>query len=135
MVVSTIALAMTIGVYTLVAGIVKLDDAGVYLIKEGTGAQQKIGESIVKFAPILMKTLSAAGTVAMFLVGGGILVHGIPMAHHLLENLTVTLENLPAIRLIAPTLFNGIAGIIAGGIVFLGIFSASKVKARVSRTE
>ncbi|MGQ0512259.1 MAG: DUF808 domain-containing protein, partial [Betaproteobacteria bacterium] len=75
-VLSGISLVMTVGVYGLVAGIVKLDDAGLHL-SGGTGAGRALGLAILAVAPWLMKGLSVAGTAAMFLVGGGILVHGI----------------------------------------------------------
>src|SRR6185503_1483925 len=84
-VLSGIAILMTIGVYGLVAGIVKLDDAGLYLSKRA-GAARAFGDFILALAPWLMKGLSVAGTAAMFLVGGGILVHGIPPLHRLLES-------------------------------------------------
>ncbi len=91
LVVSGIALVMTIGVYGLVAGIVKLDDAGLHLIQEKAsgawaGFKRALGRGILRVAPYLMKTLSIVGTAAMFLVGGGILVHGIPMAYDLIHH-------------------------------------------------
>jgi uncharacterized protein len=76
-----IALLMTVGVYGLVAGIVKLDDLGLYLTRRG-GALAPLGRGILRAAPWLMKGLSVAGTAAMFLVGGGIIVHGVPALHH-----------------------------------------------------
>src|SRR5512139_2242938 len=87
-VVAGIALLMTIGVYAVVAGIVKLDDAGLYLVKIGAanlwGAWWRtFGKGLLRLAPYLMKTLSIVGTAAMFLVGGGILTHGLPGAHSL----------------------------------------------------
>ena len=85
-----IALLMTVGVYGLVAAIVKLDDGGLYLSRQAGGGawgrfQRGLGAGILKTAPWLMKGLSIAGTAAMFLVGGGILTHGIPMLHHAIE--------------------------------------------------
>jgi len=86
----SIAVIMTVGVYGLVAGIVKLDDGGMYLTRL-TGdslfkrAKRALGRGILLGAPVLMKTLSVAGTVAMFLVGGGILTHSIPWLHHAIE--------------------------------------------------
>jgi hypothetical protein len=77
---------MTVGVYGLVAGIVKLDDAGIYLSRKSSGFAQAAGAAILRVAPWLMKGLSVAGTAAMFLVGGGILVHGIPLLHHWVED-------------------------------------------------
>ena len=93
-VLSGIAVLMTVGVYGLVAGIVKLDDAGLWLIKQANQAQRKLGAVLLLGAPWLMKALSIAGTAAMFLVGGGILVHGIGPLHHLLEGVHVMLALL-----------------------------------------
>jgi len=85
-----ISLLMTIGVYGLVAGIVKLDDAGLYLNRQRAGWQRALGGAILKAAPLLMKTLSVVGTAAMFLVGGGILLHGIPPLGHAVEQAVQT---------------------------------------------
>ena len=98
-VLTLISVIMTIGVYGLVAGIVKLDDGGVYLVEQkGAHAwarfKQQLGRLILWFAPYLMKTLSVAGTVAMFLVGGGILTHNVPALHHFIAGLTPKTEPL-----------------------------------------
>ncbi|MFN4117120.1 MAG: DUF808 domain-containing protein [Inhella sp.] len=82
LVLSTIAIAMTIGVYGLVAAIVKLDDAGLYLSR---GPAPALGRALLALAPRLMKLLAVVGTAAMFLVGGGILVHSWPWLHHLVQ--------------------------------------------------
>ncbi|MFN7137513.1 MAG: DUF808 family protein, partial [Thermomonas sp.] len=83
-----VALAMTVGVYGLVGAIVKLDDVGLHLARPGGGrARVALGRGILAFAPRLLKALSVAGTAAMFLVGGGILVHGIGPLHHALQGL------------------------------------------------
>src|SRR5690606_25385595 len=84
-VLAIIAVAMTIGVYGLVAGIVKLDDAGLWLNRRASAAAKSFGCVLLLTAPKLMKFLSIAGTAAMFLVGGGILVHGWPAWHHLID--------------------------------------------------
>jgi uncharacterized protein len=115
-VLSGIALVMTIGVYGLVAGIVKLDDAGLYLSKRA-GAARALGDIILAVAPWLMKGLSVAGTAAMFLVGGGILVHGIPPLHHLFESAGQ----------LASLALDGIAGIVAGAIVLAGVTLAQRL--------
>lgn len=82
-VLTVIAVLMTVGVYGLVAGIVKLDDLGLYLIRPGKGrVSRAFGRGLLALAPRMMQFLSVAGTVAMFLVGGGILVHGIAPLHH-----------------------------------------------------
>lgn len=85
LVLATIAIGMTIGVYGLVAGIVKIDDAGLFLSRTKTGAIRALGRLLLRVAPILMKTIGIAGTVAMFLVGGGIFVHNIGSVHHLVK--------------------------------------------------
>jgi hypothetical protein len=115
-----IALLMTAGVYGLVAGIVKLDDGGFALMRSGSKALQALGRGVLTATPWLMKALSVAGTVAMFLVGGGILTHGLPALHHLIDGLlhgfdgaTVTLGML---------LFDLVAGF-AAGLVVLGLVS------------
>lgn len=80
-----IAIIMTVGVYGLVAGIVKLDDAGLWLSQRASAAQRALGRGLLAMAPWLMKALSVLGTAAMFLVGGQILVHGVPALHHAVE--------------------------------------------------
>jgi len=93
-VLSGIALIMTIGVYGIVAGIVKIDDAGLYLSRlqgEGASGLRALGRGLLVGAPWLMKTLSVVGTAAMFLVGGGILLHGLPWLHHVVEAISVPL--------------------------------------------
>jgi len=107
-----IAIVMTVGVYGIVAGIVKIDDAGLYLSRrpaQGTWgrASQWLGRGLLLSAPWLMKTLSVVGTAAMFLVGGGILVHGLPFLHHALEAITV------------PLLPDLVVGVVAGALVLL----------------
>jgi len=126
-----IAVVMTVGVYGLVGGIVKLDDAGLYLSRatgEGGWARFKrsLGAGILKAAPWLMKGLSVAGTAAMFLVGGGILTHGIPAVHHFIENLAKQLGGF--FGAIAPTLLDGIFGIIAGAVVLAVVSLVAKMR-------
>ncbi len=113
-----IALVMTVGVYGLVAGIVKLDDLGLHLSRAASGAARAVGGGILAAAPWLMKALSIAGTAAMFLVGGGILTHGIPPLHHWIEGVASSAG--PALGAVLPTLLDGVAGVIAGGIVLAG---------------
>ncbi|WP_437877513.1 DUF808 domain-containing protein [Sorangium sp. So ce513] len=120
-VLSGIAVLMTVGVYGLVAGIVKLDDAGLHLSRQGSAAQQSLGRGILRAAPWLMKGLSIAGTAAMFLVGGGILTHGVPVLHHAIEDMTAGAG--PVLGAIVPPLANAVVGIVAGAIV-LGVVTA-----------
>jgi hypothetical protein len=118
-----IAVIMTVGVYGLVAAIVKLDDGGLYLAQaQGqslpSALKRKLGFGILKFAPYMMKTLSVVGTAAMFLVGGAILTHGIPVVHHLIEQSASTLSN-GFMQWLAPTLLNGLFGVAAGAAALL----------------
>lgn len=133
-----IAVLMTVGVYGLVAGIVKLDDAGLLLSgRAGDRAiarvQRAVGAGIVRSAPYLMKGLSVAGTAAMFLVGGGILTHGVPVVHHAIENWGESAGDIPAIGAVfgalAPMLLNAAAGIAAGAIVYAVLAVIGRVRA------
>ena len=136
MVLSAIAVIMTIGVYGLVAGIVKLDDAGLYLsTTAGPGVtgrlQRRVGEGLLAAAPLLMKFLSVAGTVAMFMVGGGILTHGMPFLHDAIHHAVAALSSLPAIggalQTVAGSLLDALAGVVVGGIVLVGVQVAPRV--------
>lgn len=119
-VLSAIAIVMTVGVYGLVAGIVKLDDAGLYLSqREGgsaaRGMQRSLGRGILLAAPWLMKGLSVAGTIAMFLVGGGIITHGVAPLHHFIEQLAARAGGWLAA--ITPLLMDAMVGLITGALV------------------
>lgn len=121
-----IAIIMTVGVYGLVGGIVKLDDLGVRLTREGSsGFSQAIGRGILWFAPRFMKFLSIAGTAAMFLVGGGILVHGIPALHHWIEHAA----SFPPAWLWS-NLFNAAVGIVAGAIIVAVVEGVKKLRGK-----
>ncbi|EHR7860086.1 DUF808 domain-containing protein [Vibrio parahaemolyticus] len=119
LVVSLIAVIMTIGVYGLVAGIVKLDDLGFYLEirSKGKGWMAKVGSALVAFAPKLMKLLTIVGTAAMFLVGGGIVVHNVPAIHHFVEPIIMNFSGHSVATAILPILLNGMIGFVAGLIV------------------
>ncbi|WP_437880062.1 DUF808 domain-containing protein [Pseudomonas sp. LRF_L74] len=117
-----IAVAMTIGVYGLVAGIVKLDDAGLYLNKRTSALARALGNGLLWLAPWLMKVLSVVGTAAMFMVGGGILTHGFAPLHHLVEALTLKSAQIAEpLAWFAPTLLNALFGIVAGAVVLAGV--------------
>ncbi|HER35740.1 MAG TPA: DUF808 domain-containing protein [Halothiobacillaceae bacterium] len=123
-VVSLIALVATVGVYGLVAAIVRFDDWGLALLKiQGRGAwnvvKRWLGQGILATAPRLMRGLSIVGMVAMFLVGGGILVHGLPFLHHPVESLIHGLGALS--QWLVPMLINGVVGLVAGAIVLAGV--------------
>ena len=125
LVLSIIAIGITVGVYGLVAGIVKMDDLGLYLMKQTSNAKQKIGGFLLSAAPKLMKFLSIAGTLAMFLVGGGILVHGIDFLHHEVEDLA----HLTGIfESITTMLLNALVGLVVGVIVVAIITMIGKVR-------
>lgn len=113
-VLSGIAIVMTIGVYGLVAGIVKLDDLGLWLTQKPGQAARSIGGAILRAAPYMMKSLSVIGTAAMFMVGGGILTHGVPVVHHWIETVS---QSTGGLAWLMPTLLNAVAGIIAGAVV------------------
>ncbi|ATM74733.1 MULTISPECIES: DUF808 domain-containing protein [Serratia] len=129
-----IAIVMTVGVYGIVAGIVKLDDLGFYLARKRSALAQSLGRGIVSAAPYLMKTLSVVGTLAMFMVGGGILTHGLPPVHHLFTDWASYSMVVPGVGAIlgglTPTLLNAVFGLIAGGVVMLVVSGISSVRAR-----
>ena len=128
-----IAVIMTMGVYGLVAGIVKLDDLGVWLRGKGSRAAQAIGAGILRAAPGLMKALSVAGTAAMFLVGGGILVHGIPVLHHAVEGAGAAAAAWPAgavWHVLVPNLLNAVAGVLAGALVLAAVALLQRLRGK-----
>ena len=130
-----IALIITVGVYGLVAGIVKLDDLGLHLMRDHVQGQsmtfkQRFGRGLLILAPKFMKLLSIVGTAAMFMVGGGILTHGIPVVHHAIEHAAEVVAAWPAgaiIAMLTPTLLNAILGILAGGVVVLIVTLGKKM--------
>ncbi|TON03869.1 DUF808 domain-containing protein [Vibrio parahaemolyticus] len=132
LVVSLIAVIMTIGVYGLVAGIVKLDDLGFYLEirSKGKGWMAKVGSALVAFAPKLMKLLTIVGTAAMFLVGGGIVVHNVPAIHHFVEPIIMNFSGHSVATAILPILLNGIIGFVAGLIVVAVWTVAEKLRGK-----
>ncbi|MEB7887865.1 DUF808 domain-containing protein [Hafnia alvei] len=130
-VLSGIAIVMTLGVYGIVAGIVKLDDLGLWMSKKSSTLVKKLGGWIVDAAPYLMKILSVVGTAAMFMVGGGIIVHGLPWVHHYFEHLAESGADLPTVGTViaglGPTLLNLVFGVIAGAIVLLVVSGVGKL--------
>ncbi|MCO7056196.1 DUF808 domain-containing protein [Pseudomonas juntendi] len=125
-VLSGIAVVMTLGVYGVVGGIVKLDDLGLWMTKRASSVAQAVGNGILRAAPYMMKGLSVVGTAAMFLVGGGILVHGIAPLHHAVEAFS---EGRGGGLTVA--LLNGVAGVIAGAVVLAVVTVAEKLWRRV----
>ena len=120
-----IALLMTVGVYGLVAAIVKMDDAGLYLSQRGGAAVRALGRVLLSAAPKLMKLLGVVGTVAMFMVGGGILTHGLPFAHDLIHHAAEAAG--PLLGAIVPSLLDVVTGVIAGAVALVGVGIAGKI--------
>lgn len=136
---SAIALLMTIGVYGLVAGIVKLDDLGLYLNKkEGKGVFTRFGRwfggGLVNAAPYLMKGLTVVGTIAMFMVGGGILTHGLHVVSEQFAHIAILVGELavvgPTFAYITPSLLNTLFGVIAGALALAFISGIQKVRGK-----
>ncbi len=116
-VLSGIGLIMTIGVYGFVGAIVKMDDLGLYLLQKGSGVAKAIGKGLLLTAPKLMKALTVIGTAAMFLVGGGILTHGLPPVHHAIEAMA---EMASPLGWLVSMLLDAVVGMI-GGAITLGV--------------
>ena len=122
------AMLMTVGVYGLVAGIVKLDDLGLYLSRRASALSKGVGSLLVRAAPWLMRFLAVAGTAAMFLVGGSILGHGIAPVHHLIEVLTRNLGS--PLAAIGAAMLDGLVGVVAGALVLGAVTLASRLRGR-----
>ncbi|MFN7294293.1 MAG: DUF808 family protein, partial [Lysobacteraceae bacterium] len=120
-----ISVLMTVGVYGLVAGIVKIDDAGLWLQARASAAARAVGRFLLRFAPWLMKALSVLGTAAMFLVGGHIFVANIAPLHHAVQDLVAPLGGLAAH---AATLVEALAGMLAGALVLLAVEGVRRVR-------
>lgn len=137
MVLSLIAIVMTVGVYGFVAMIVKIDDLGLYLTEQASSFKQSIGRGLLAFAPKLMKTLTIVGTLAMFLVGGGIIAHTIPWFHHLTEDSVDHIQHIPnvgnIIGAVTPTLINLVIGFVAGLVVLLVVAMIQKIWPKSSK--
>jgi len=112
-----ISLIMTVGVYGFVAGIVKLDDAGLNLSRRASSAARAVGRALLWFAPWLMKTLSVVGTAAMFLVGGGIVTHNTPALHHYIEGLAAPGFGGTVVALLADLVVGLVIGIVVLAVV------------------
>lgn len=130
LVLSGIALLMTVGVYGLVAAIVKIDDAGLYLSRQSAAFKQKLGRFILFIAPWFMKTLSVVGTAAMFLVGGGIIRHGFHGLSVWIHGITSNIDGL--LGSLVALLLDGLVGLIAGVVVLAVVLSLTKVKNTLS---
>jgi predicted DNA repair protein MutK len=133
-VLASIAVIMTAGVYGFVAAIVKLDDGGLALTRRADAFSQRIGRAVLAGAPLLMKLLTIVGTAAMFLVGGGILVHGVPPAQHAIESVAAGPGAVAGIggvlKVLITMLVDGLVGIVAGAIVLGGVLGYRRVFGR-----
>lgn len=125
-----ISLLMTVGVYGLVAGIVKLDDLGLHLQKGPQGWKAALGVGLLKTAPWLMKTLSVVGTAAMFMVGGGILLHGWPALAHAIEGWAATFGGLT--QFLVNTAAGVALGVAAGGLALAAVKALQKLRCRTA---
>ena len=130
LVLAGIALLMTVGVYGFVAGIVKLDDLGLWLSRRSLPLAQGLGRALLRAAPWLMRGLSVAGTAAMFLVGGGILVHGVPALHHAIEGAVQGLGGVA--QAVLPTLADAVVGVVAGALVLMLVTLAQRWRRRAT---
>jgi len=121
-----IAIIVTIGVYGLVAVIVKIDDLGYWLTDKTNRIAQILGNGLLALAPRLMKTLTIVGTLAMFLVGGGIVIHGIPALHHAIEESVITLGGFGSV--VALNLANLLLGFVIGSGVLLAVKGVNRLR-------
>lgn len=127
-VLGVIAVIMTVGVYGLVAGIVKLDDAGRALAQRPGSLAPALGRALLRAAPMLMKGLSVAGTVAMFLVGGGILSHGLPGLHTRIAGWVEQSRDVPGLGAVLPSVIDLMVGVAAGGLVVVGVGAVKRLR-------
>jgi predicted DNA repair protein MutK len=129
-----VAIAMTVGVYGLVAGIVKIDDAGLWLSKRSSGAARAFGNLLLAAAPRLMKTLSVVGTAAMFMVGGGIIGHAVEPLHHLAQNAAQAVSGVAGIggllAAVTPTVIDAVAGVVIGAAVLLVVTLVQRIRGK-----
>ena len=130
LVLSGIAVLMTVGVYGLVGAIVKLDDLGLFLSRKAEPWKRSVGSVLLAAAPRLMKALAVVGTAAMFMVGGGILMHGMAPVHHAVEHLAQTLPAAPVLPWLAATLGDVLVGIGCGALVLAVVEGAAKLRKR-----
>lgn len=125
-----IGVLMTIGVYGIVAGIVKMDDLGLYLLQKPAALAKVIGRGLLLAAPQLMKALAVIGTVAMFMVGGGILTHGLPPVHHTIADLA---ELAGWLRPVVSLSLDILVGVVGGVLVLAVVMVISKIRGSVNK--
>jgi predicted DNA repair protein MutK len=129
-----VAIAMTVGVYGIVAAIVKIDDAGLYLSRRDGVLARGVGDLLLAAAPRLMKALSVIGTAAMFMVGGGIIGHAFGPLHHLAEGAAAAVAGTPLLggllKTLVPAVIDAVAGVLVGAIVLLGVSTVARLRRR-----
>jgi predicted DNA repair protein MutK len=129
-----IGLLMTVGVYGFVAAIVKMDDAGAWLLQRGGRLQAAVGRGLLLAAPKLMKALTVIGTAAMFMVGGSILMHGIPGSHALLHHVDDALRAVAGsgavLAAVVPTLLDMLLGVVAGAMTLAAVTLFGRLRGR-----
>jgi predicted DNA repair protein MutK len=129
-----IGLLMTVGVYGFVAAIVKMDDAGAWLLQRGGRLQAVVGRGLLLVAPKLMKALTVIGTAAMFMVGGSILMHGIPGSHALLHHVDDALRAVAGsgavLAAVVPTLLDMLLGVVAGAMTLAAVTLFGRLRGR-----
>lgn len=139
MVLVGIAIVMTVGVYGVVAAIVKLDDIGLYLTRRRgmnvfTRLGRGIGVFLLRITPYLMKALAIGGTIAMFLVGGGIIAHGLPFLHHFIEHAAASVQHVAGIggilHALIPALLQMVTGVVVGALVLLGVMLVQRIRGK-----
>ncbi|HRD92890.1 MAG TPA: DUF808 domain-containing protein [Accumulibacter sp.] len=140
-VLSGIGLIMTVGVYGIVAGIVKMDDLGLYLLNKSGALARTIGKGLLLAAPRLMKALTVIGTAAMFMVGGSILSHGMPPVHHFIEHAADLAGTVAAVggafKAFTSIVLEALVGIVGGSLTLLGLraFAATRAALKGKRNE
>ncbi|MBA2321216.1 MAG: DUF808 family protein, partial [Deltaproteobacteria bacterium] len=125
-VLSLVSVGMTFAIYGLVAGLVKLDDIGLHLQKAANGAKRRIGRFLVDYTPALMKVISVGGTAAMFVVGGGIVLHGIPAIYDPLHHAVEELTHSGLLQGLITTVVSLAAGLVVGAVAALVVDNALK---------
>jgi len=123
-----VAILVTVGVYGIVAGIVKIDDLGMWLQEKSSAVAKAIGGALLAMAPWMMKILTVVGTIAMFLVGGGIIAHGVPAIHHFIEHYTADFAGLLAS--VMSNLAHLVLGLIVGSIVLLVVNLVARMRGK-----
>jgi predicted DNA repair protein MutK len=111
-----------------------MDDVGFYLEKKPSQMAKAVGRKIIQAAPILMKLLTIIGTCAMFLVGAGIILHGVPVLSDLKHSIEHAVEAIPVVKLITPVIIDGVAGVLIGALVMAGVSLVEKVRGLFTKT-